>query len=273
MMRVVNLYSGSKGNATLIEAGGATVLIDAGRSARALCTALASVGSSIEAVDAIFLTHEHSDHTAALEVLLRRHPIPVHVTETSARRLRGRESFYELLVTHPPMFEVAVAGLTVRSFLSPHDSAMCVGYRLVCDEGEIGYATDVGFVSDTVREGLGGCSAVVLECNHDPDMLRWGRYPAELKERIASREGHLSNPDCAAFAAELIEGGTRHLMLAHLSEENNTPDTAYAELCGSIGFRLREYGGDVSLAIARPNEVTEMKDLGTLSQTLPEKLF
>lgn len=264
-MRIVNLYSGSKGNATLIEAGGATILIDAGRSARALCTALTAVGSSIEAVDAIFLTHEHCDHTAALEVLLRHHPIPVHVTEPSARRLRGRESFYTLLVTHPPLFTVELAGLRVQSFLSPHDSAMCVGYRLACDEGEIGYATDVGCVTDEVRAGLSGCGAVVLECNHDPDMLRWGRYPAELKARIASHDGHLSNPDCAAFAAELIETGTRHLMLAHLSEENNTPDTAYAELCGAIGFRLREYGGDVSLAIARPAEVTEMRDLGVLS--------
>lgn len=251
-MQVINLYSGSKGNATLIRAGGAAILIDAGRSARALCRALEAVDSSIDEINAIFLTHEHCDHTAALEVLLRRHPIPVHMTEPSAPRLLAHESIAACAVVHPPLYEAAVAGLTVRSFATPHDSAACVGFRLTCPEGEIGYATDVGHISDSVREGLTGCGTVVLECNHDPDMLRWGRYPADLKRRIASKHGHLSGPDCACFAAELIETGTQALMLAHLSEENNTPDTAYAELCGAIGHRLRENGGDVTMAIASP---------------------
>lgn len=251
-MQLVNLYSGSKGNATLIRAGEANILIDAGRSARALTAALAAVGCPIEDIHAIFLTHEHCDHTAALEVLLRRHPIPVHVTAPSAPRLLAHDSIAACAVVHPPLYAETVGGLTVRSFVTPHDSAACVGFRLSSAEGEIGYATDVGHISDSVREGLWGCGTVVLECNHDPDMLRWGRYPADLKRRIASKHGHLSGPDCACFAAELIEGGTRALMLAHLSEENNTPDTAYAELCSAIGHRLRENGGDVELVIASP---------------------
>ena len=255
-MQIINLYSGSRGNATLICAGGENILIDAGRSARALCTALSAVGRSVEEISAIFLTHEHSDHTAALEVLLLRHAIPVHVTAPSAPRLLVHESIAACAVVHPPLYEVALGGLRVRSFLTPHDSAACVGYRLSAEGSEIGYATDVGHISDSVREGLWGCSAVVLECNHDPDMLRWGRYPADLKRRIASRNGHLSGPDCAAFAAELIESGTSALMLAHLSEENNTPDTAYAELTAAIGHRLCENGGDVELVIASPTAPT-----------------
>lgn len=255
-MQIINLYSGSKGNATLIRAGGATVLIDAGRSARALCAALAAVGSSMEEINAIFLTHEHSDHTAALEVLLRRHPIPVHMTAPSAPRLMVHESIAACAVVHPPLYEAAIGELAVRSFLTPHDSAACVGYRLSAEGCEIGYATDVGHISDSVRAGLMGCAAVVLECNHDPDMLRWGRYPADLKRRIASRYGHLSGPDCAAFAAELVEMGTSALMLAHLSEENNTPDTAYAELTAAIGHRLCENGGDVEMVIASPTAPT-----------------
>ncbi|MBQ8397470.1 MAG: MBL fold metallo-hydrolase [Clostridia bacterium] len=255
-MQVVNLYSGSKGNATLIRAGGASILIDAGRSARALCTALTGVGSSIDEINAIFLTHEHTDHTAALEVLLRRRAIPVHITEPSAPRLLAHASIAACAVVHPPLYAEQIAGLTVRSFATPHDSAACVGFRLTCAEGEIGYATDVGHISDSVREGLRGCGTVVLECNHDPEMLMYGRYPADLKRRIASKRGHLSGPDCACFAAELIEGGTRALMLAHLSEENNTPDTAYAELCGAIGHRLKENGGDVTMAIASPTAPT-----------------
>lgn len=245
------LYSGSRGNAVLIRAGGATVLIDAGRSSRALCTALTEAGSSVDALDAIFLTHEHSDHTAALEVLLRRHPIPVHMTEPSAARLLCIPEIAANAVVHPPLYTAEVGGLHISSFLTPHDSAACVGYRLGFAEGEIGYATDIGYLSDSVREGLVGCEAVVLECNHDPDMLACGRYPAELKRRIASRRGHLSNADCAAFAAELAEQGTRALMLAHLSQENNTPELAYAELCGTLGGRLTELGGDFTLRIAR----------------------
>ena len=248
------LYSGSRGNAVLIRAGGANILIDAGRSARALCRALVAVGSSIDEIDAIFLTHEHTDHTGALEVLCRSHDIPVHMTAPSSARLLACESIAARAVVHPPLYEVEVKGLRLRSFAVPHDSAACVGFRISSPEGEIGYATDVGYVADSVREGLMGCSAVVLECNHDPDMLRFGRYPAELKRRIASRYGHLSTPDCAVFAEELADAGMTALLLAHLSEENNSPDVAYAALTGAVGHYLCENGGPLRLAIASPDQ-------------------
>ncbi len=250
---ICNLYSGSRGNATLIRAGGSTILIDAGRSARALTRALSDFGVAPGEIDAIFLTHEHTDHTAALAVFCRTHPIPVHITEPSAPRLTAEPSVAVCAVLHPLLYTVELGGLRVRSFVTPHDSAACVGFRIAYDGGEIGYATDVGHISDSVRDGLLGCDTVVLECNHDPDMLRFGRYPAELKRRIASRFGHLSGPDCAAFAEELADAGMRALMLAHLSEENNTPDTAYAELCGTLGPRLCENGGTLTLAIAAPD--------------------
>ncbi len=250
---VCNLYSGSRGNATLIRASGTTVLIDAGRSARALTRALSACGVAPEEIDAIFLTHEHTDHTAALAVFCRANPVPVHMTEPSAPRLLAEPSVAECAVLHPLLYETEVGSLRIRSFTAPHDSAACVGFRIAYDGGEIGYATDVGHVSDSVRAGLMGCDTVVLECNHDPDMLRCGRYPADLKRRIASRFGHLSGPDCAAFAEELADAGMRALMLAHLSEENNTPDTAYAELCGALGPRLCENGGGLKLAIAAPD--------------------
>lgn len=247
------LYSGSRGNAVLIRAGGATILVDAGRSARALCTALTQAGSSIEEIDAIFLTHEHTDHTGALEVLLRRHPIPVHMTEPSAPRLMAVPEIAACAVVHPPLYEARVGELALRSFPVSHDSACCVGFRITSPEGEIGYATDAGYLADSLREGLMGCSTVVLECNHDPELLMTGRYPPDLKRRIASRRGHLSNPDCAALAGELAEAGMRRLLLAHLSEENNTPDLAYCELAAVLGTRLTENGGDITLRIAEQN--------------------
>ena len=142
----------------------------------------------------------------------------------------------------------------IRSFSTPHDSRGSVGYRIETGEGDerftVGYATDIGYVSDEVREGLTGCDAVILESNHDPEMLETGPYPADLKRRIASRRGHLSNPVCAAFAAELCEQGTKYLMLAHLSRENNTPDTAYEAAFGSIADE------HVKLCVASPDDVT-----------------
>jgi len=263
MTRVINLYSGSKGNATLICAGGAKVLIDAGRSARVLAAALTEAGVSPEELDAIFVTHEHVDHTAALAVFSRQYRVPVHITEPSAAILLTEPDLAACAVVHPPLYTVEIAGLRVSTFVSSHDSAACVGFRLDCADAAIGYATDSGYVTDGMRAALTGCDTVVLECNHDPDMLRTGRYPAELKRRIASRMGHLSNLDCAAFAAELAEAGMRRLMLAHLSPENNTPETAYAELCGAIGHRLCENGGDITLAIASAECQMTLIDEGT----------
>lgn len=252
------LYSGSDGNAALLRAGEHAVLIDAGRSARCLCKALCDVGTSPDAISAIFLTHEHRDHTAALDVFVKHHPVPVHITESSAQKLypRATEPLRECLVIHPPLFEEHVGPFCFTSFLTPHDSAESVGYRIaVEDEGNthtVGYATDLGRVTASVEEGLLGCEAVVLECNHDEQMLMEGPYPYDLKRRIASRNGHLSNAECAAFATRLAAHGMKRLMLAHLSEINNLPELALGEVRAALA------GADVHLSAASPTQITEL---------------
>lgn len=225
---LISLYSGSKGNCTYIRAGNDEILIDAGRSLRALSSALGSIGSDITRIKAIFITHEHSDHTSALEMLSKKYRIPVHITETSAKKVLATTRYAaQNLVCHPPLYEVEVGGLTIRSFPTPHDSDMSVGYTVSMPDGEkIGYATDIGHITNEIRENLIGSSAVVLESNHDTDMLRDGPYPSWLKMRIGSPRGHLSNTDCAAFLPELAASGTRDVLLAHLSAENNTPSAA-----------------------------------------------
>ena len=239
-MRVISLYSGSKGNSTLISAGGANILVDAGQSARRLTDALKAVEISPDSIDAIFITHEHSDHISALEVFLKKHPIPVHITEKSARKLleKGLTYLDECLRLHPPLFTEQIKGLTVTSFPTPHDSMCSVGYRFKYNDGErereIGFATDIGYVSDAISEGLMGCEAVVLESNHDVEMLKNGSYPYDLKQRILSRRGHLSNSDCAVFASELCANGAKNILLAHLSEENNHPSLVYDEIFAAI---------------------------------------
>ncbi len=245
------LYSGSDGNAALLCAGDVSVLIDAGRNAKTLTAALTSAGISPDALSAVFLTHEHRDHIAALDVFLKHHPMPVHTTVASAERLRrtAGAALLSNLVVHAPIFEETVGTLTFSSFPTPHDSAGSVGYRITVAEGAkthtVGYATDLGTVTAAVERGLLGCEAVVLECNHDEEMLMTGPYPYDLKCRIASRTGHLSNSDCAAFCARLANGGTKRFLLAHLSETNNLPDLALGEVRAAlVGFPAQVRAAD-----------------------------
>ena len=254
-MRFFTLYSGSGGNAAYIESGDTAILIDAGKNAKRLCAALSDIGSSISNINAIFITHDHADHTSALETLTKKHDIPIHITEKSAEIFEGERfsRLRERLVTHPPLFEVRVGDFLVRSFVTPHDSKMSVGYRIELSDGtSLGVATDLGYVSDSVSEALMGCRAVMLESNHDTEMLASGPYPAFLKQRILSRRGHLSNPDSALFASRLASSGTKSFLLAHLSAENNTPSLALDEFLSAVAVP------NVRVSVADPERPTEL---------------
>ena len=257
--RIVSLYSGSGGNSTFIRVGGDAILIDAGKSARALCRALTDIGEDIENIKAIFITHEHTDHVSALEVIAKKHALPIHITSVSAERFDERSTPCCLfrMMTHGVEFCEQVGELQVRSFRTPHDSRMSVGYRIEFFDGEqkrtIGFATDIGYISDEIRENLRGCEAVVLESNHDLDMLMTGPYPRDLKMRVASKRGHLSNRECADFAIELAESGTRGILLAHLSKENNEPTLALEESERALG------GLGVCVRVADPDLPVELK--------------
>ena len=252
------LYSGSEGNAALLCTDTHRILIDAGKNAKTLCKALDEAGVVPDALDAIFLTHEHRDHTAALDVFLKHHPMPVHVAGRSAEKILSRagDALRSCLVPHPPLYSAQVGPITLTSFPTSHDSVESVGYHITVADAtgthSIGYATDLGCVTPAVEQALLGCEAVVLECNHDTEMLMTGPYPADLKRRIASRRGHLSNTDCADFAARLAASGTKRLLLAHLSETNNLPDLALAEVKAALA------GCTVQLRAADPIHITEL---------------
>lgn len=239
--RICTLYSGSRGNCAFIEAGGARILIDAGKSAKALCSALCDIGVDIDSIDAIFITHEHRDHISALQTLSHKHSIPIYILLPSAQIFNGLRDERLCACLHIQTddgFEADIKSLHVKAFPTPHDSHASVGFLLTFNDGgeeySIGYATDTGYVSDAMHENLLGCFAAVIESNHDIDMLRAGPYPFELKQRIRSKKGHLSNVECAELATMLFESGTKHIMLAHLSEENNLPDLAYNEILSAI---------------------------------------
>lgn len=257
--RIVSLYSGSGGNSTYIRVADTAILIDAGKNAKRLCTALKNIGSDISEIRAIFITHDHADHISALEVLSKKNDIPIHITERSAcvfDRCVGTP-VCSRLVRHTPLFSEQVGDITVTSFITPHDSMMSVGYRIEFFDGDekraVGVATDIGYVTEDIKAGLLGCEAVVIESNHDEEMLKNGTYPDMLKRRILSRRGHLSNKDSAALSAYLASEGTRAFLLAHLSEENNEPSLAFEETERLISDPC------VNIAVADPDMPVELK--------------
>lgn len=253
---IVSLYSGSEGNAFLLRSSAGSLLIDAGKSARRLTAALAECKVHPSTLDAILITHEHTDHISALRVFLKQNPLPVHLARGCLEKLRPLVPDERLLVPHPPLWEGRIARLSVRSFPTSHDSQSSVGYRIgiPTPEGELllGYATDLGYVTPEVEQALTGCQAVILESNHDPQMLREGPYPPDLKRRIAGTRGHLSNPDSAALAARLHAQGAHAFLLAHLSRENNRPALALGEFLGAVG------DAGVPVAVADPDRITSL---------------
>ena len=259
-IRICTLYSGSGGNSTYVKIGECEILIDAGKCARALCSALSEIGSDLSRISAIFITHEHTDHVSALEVISKKYAIPIHITDKSAEKFdRTPEAFiHKNIVRHKEIeFSVVLDSVTVTAFHTPHDSMMSVGYKIETNRDtsprRIAVATDIGYVSENVRKNLLGCEAIVLESNHDEQMLERGPYPYDLKMRILSKGGHLSNKDSAALAAELVDHGAKAFLLAHLSEENNTPELAFDEFYSAIA------SDDVAIAVAAADIPTELK--------------
>lgn len=267
--RLCTLYSGSGGNAAYLETPTTRILIDAGKCTRTLLASLKSIGVSPDTLDAILITHDHNDHVASLEVLAKKHPIPVHILLRSA--LRYRDTQPEALCKCFQIYEKApyttrIGDVTVNAFETPHDSRASAGFRLEFFDGEknvsVGYATDIGHVSLPLREGLTGCEAVVIESNHDVEMLMDGPYPYDLKLRIRGKRGHLSNRKCADLCAELAGQGTTHFLLAHLSEENNYPDLAYDETFSALA------GYETTLRVASPDDVTML--VGEANAPIPK---
>ena len=220
------LFSGSSGNSVFVRYGEDAILVDAGKSAKAVETALAELGSSLKHVKAIFVTHEHSDHVAALPVISRKHKIPIHFLAETAYEMR---QLPESAVLHNGLYSEKVGNIKVEAFYTPHDSVRSVGYTITCGDCRFGIATDMGVITRNVVEALAGCDCAMIESNYDEDMLENGPYPRSLKERIASTRGHLSNKNGALLAAILAHSGTRRIVLGHLSAENNDPEIALQE--------------------------------------------
>ena len=227
MARIYPICSSSSGNCTFIGTRGHGVLVDAGCSFRALKNSLDLIDTRIEDVEAVFVTHEHTDHIKALEQILKHTKIPIFATAATASALKD----YGKIPADAHIFDARdgykSAVFEVSCFKTSHDAADSAGYKIKFKDESFGVCTDTGYVTEQMRNALAGCKTVLIESNYDETMLRKNpNYSADLKRRIMGSYGHLKNEDCAAFCEELVRGGTRHLILGHLSKENNTPGTA-----------------------------------------------
>lgn len=245
-----NLCSSSSGNATFVGDREGGLLFDAGVGIRNFSKWLLAQGLTPDSVRGIFLTHEHSDHIKGASVIAKRHRIPIYGSEDTIRCLldTGRLSGEEEI--HIIRRETHLDGFLVTAVPTSHDSPGSVCYRVDTPDGKsVGICTDLGYVSLMILELMSGCDHLLLESNYDEDMLKNGPYPYYLKKRIASKNGHLSNNQCAEAIGRLIALGTRSFSLGHLSEHNNLPDLAYDTSCGYLSLLGMHEGRDYSLEV------------------------
>ncbi len=252
------LYSGSSGNALYVQYGHTRLLVDAGKSGKMIDEALDLIGVNPASLDAVLITHEHSDHIQGAGILARKYHLPIYATEDTWNAMAEKVGKIPLGCrrTFDAFADFYLGDIGVVPFSIPHDAADPVGYRLWGGSVSISTATDLGYFPRTVRDAIAGSSLVLLESNHDPDMLRMNpHYSARLKQRILSNHGHLSNDACADALLQLVDSGTQHVILGHLSGENNTPTLAKRiseDRMAREGVRL---GIDLHLDIARRDQV------------------
>lgn len=255
MVTISSFTSGSCGNAFYLDTGNTKVLVDAGLPFKYLKAGLKTVGARVEELAAVLITHEHSDHISALPIISRRLPrLPVYISVQLAAARPALFTDANLRVFPVGDF-FTVGDLEVQAFDVSHDSAATVGFSFYYGRHKICLATDLGEVTPKVIEALSGYDALLLEANHDEKMLKEGRYPYFLKKRISGRYGHLSNNDAAALLLRLINGRAQHVLLGHMSEENNTPETAY----DTVAAVLNAAGVDsVTLSLAPRRRQSEV---------------
>ena len=223
--KVTMLASGSKGNSALISTGKQNFLVDMGISCKMLTSRLKEVGFCVEDLDGIFLTHEHTDHVKGLATFTKKHTVPIYSSELTWRAILSKEPKIERRNCRIIGGALKCGEVEVNSFEIPHDAVDPHGYVFKCNGSKCAYITDTGFVTPAVRQAAEDADTIILEANHDVEMLKNGIYPPHLKQRILSTRGHLSNESAGWLLANLPRL-PENIILAHLSQENNLPRLA-----------------------------------------------
>lgn len=253
-LKFATIASSSKGNCVYVGSEHTNILIDAGLSGKRIEEGLSALELTGNDIDAIFVTHEHNDHVAGIGVLSRRYDIPVYATEGTWSNMPSTVGKFrrnmERLVYADEMF--AFNDLCIKPFNIPHDAKEPVGYSISNNNNKITIATDIGHISAQVEENIKGSSLILLESNHDVDMLKAGDYPYQLKQRILSDFGHLSNDNAGKFLTDVADRMLKYVFLGHLSQENNTPRVAFDTVSNIVTDKGIELGGDFNMWVAPP---------------------
>lgn len=248
-----SLYSGSSGNSMFISSGNAKILIDAGLPGKSIDKALKDIGQNPEELDAIFVTHEHSDHVKGIGVLSRKYDIPIYANELTWKAMPSSiGSIKEHNIKLMSEDHASIKDLDIVSFEIPHDSALAQGYAIYHGNKKVAIATDLGHYSESVKKSIEDADVVLIESNHDVEMLKFGPYPYPLKRRVLSDFGHLSNDDCGKAIADMVDGIKRkRVILGHLSKTNNYPELAYQTVVNILREKDIELNKDIGLTVAR----------------------
>jgi len=233
-MKITPLASGSSGNSFLVESNGASILIDAGLSGKQMRDRLESVGVDPASLRGIVISHGHSDHVKGAGIMSRRYKLPLWTNRKTWEVIQGSVGAVHEVRFFETGRSFELAGFTIHPFSVPHDCADPVGFRISRGATTLGMATDLGVATGLVANLLAGLQVVVLESNHDPQMLRDGPYPWELKQRVSGRLGHLSNSASASLLQRIVSDELQAVVLAHLSETNNLPELALASARASL---------------------------------------
>ena len=261
MLSLTILGSGSSGNSAVVTTPQTRILVDAGLSARQICLRLEKAGVEPDSLDAILLSHEHSDHICGLDVFCRRHAVPIYCNPITAEAVRhGRLAEYPNWRLFSTGNDFTVNDIAVRSFSIPHDAADPVAFSFSAGTCSLGIVTDLGFATRLVRERIREVHTLVLETNHDEKLLQEDtKRPWPIKQRIMSRHGHLSNSAAADVLSEVADGALRRVILGHLSSDCNRPELAL----DTIRARMKELGrSDIELTAASPTEVSGSWQVG-----------
>ena len=261
MFKFCSLYSGSSGNSSLIQTNNTKILVDAGVSCKKIVDALNSINIQPSEIEAILITHEHSDHTNGVGLFSKKYNIPVYANiETWDAMPSQKNKLDEKNIKFFKFDKFKIGDLTILPFSIPHDAANPCGFNIYNEDKKISIATDIGHITTEVLDKLNNSSFLLLESNYDLNTLKCSRYPYPLKQRISGPNGHLSNDDAGKTISYLAEHGLNKVMLGHLSRENNFPELAYKTVVEQL--INNNVNHDFSLTVADRYNVSPMIDIG-----------
>lgn len=265
-MRLVSIASGSSGNCIYVGSDSTHILVDAGISNKRIEAGLNEIGVKGNELDAIVITHEHSDHVKGLGVLARRHHVPIYGTRATLGEIRNLSGLgeYPMELLHPisPDVDFMVGDMQIKAFRIDHDAADPVAYRIQCGRKSVAVATDIGHYDQYIIDHLQGLDALLLESNHDVRMVETGPYPYYLKRRILGDHGHLSNDNAGRLLNYLLHDHMKKILLGHLSQTNNYPELAYETVRLEIDQGDTEYkASDFSIVVAKRDAMSEIVTL------------